>query len=68
MMCLRENKLTRFWLFFFAKIAMTAVCLGWGFLGVLASVLIGATSGMIGGKLLAGVGFVGLIPVLSVGY
>ena len=28
---------------------------------------IGATSGMISGKLLAGIGFVGLIPVLSVG-
>ncbi len=52
-----------------AKIAMTAVCLGWGLFGGVFSpaLLIGATSGMISGKLLAGVGFVGLVPVLSVG-
>ena len=52
-----------------AKIAMTAVCLGWGLFGGVFSpaLLIGATSGMISGKLLAGIGFVGLIPVLSVG-
>jgi CIC family chloride channel protein len=52
-----------------AKIAMTAVCLGWGLFGGVFSpaLLIGATSGMISGKLFASVGFVGLIPVLSVG-
>ncbi|MEC8546371.1 MAG: chloride channel protein, partial [Pseudomonadota bacterium] len=52
-----------------AKIAMTAVCLGWGLFGGVFSpaLLIGATSGMISGKLLASVGFAGLIPVLSVG-
>ncbi|HCQ82082.1 MAG TPA: chloride channel protein [Rhodobiaceae bacterium] len=52
-----------------AKIVMTAVCLGWGLFGGVFSpaLLIGATSGMISGKLLASAGFVGHIPVLSVG-
>ena len=65
----REQTYTFLVVLLVAKIAMTAVCLGWGLFGGVFSpaLLIGATSGMISGKLLAGIGFVGLIPVLSVG-
>lgn len=52
-----------------AKIGVTAICLGLGLFGGVFSpaMLVGASSGMIGAKLAAMLGFVGLAPVLTVG-